>query len=197
MKKLINDNKGFSLTEVMIGMMILAVAIVAVSNLLITVIGANRESVADLQAYYLAEEGIEAVRNIRDSNWLHGKDWLGADSFELWGGGLKEEIQLSLLENGWSLSPFSASAVGTDRFMELAGYLPWNIQNVDESTDLSEVYWVNGENSGYKRVLTIEPYLENGCNLDECIVVTSTVKGKFSEEITLKTVLTDWKKGLL
>jgi len=79
------NQKGFTLTEVMIGMMILTVAIVSATNLLMGLIDSNKTAVKTMQAYYLAQEGVEAVRNVRDSNWLHNKDWLGKDSALIWG----------------------------------------------------------------------------------------------------------------
>lgn len=84
-KKISRDVKAFTLTEVMIGMMILTVAIVSASNLLMGIIDSNRNNLTTLQAYYLSQEGLEMVRNIRDTNWLHNKDWLGKDSEALWG----------------------------------------------------------------------------------------------------------------
>jgi prepilin-type N-terminal cleavage/methylation domain-containing protein len=80
------NKRGFTLVEVMIGMMILTVAIVSASNLLTGIIDSNRNNLTTLQAYYLSQEGLEMVRNIRDTNWLHNKDWLGKDSEALWGG---------------------------------------------------------------------------------------------------------------
>ena len=73
---------GFSLTEVMIGIMILTVAIVSASNLLVSLVKTNRLNVQTLQAYYLAQEGLEAVRNIRDTNWLHNLDFKGKGGVE-------------------------------------------------------------------------------------------------------------------
>ena len=76
MNKVFKNQKGFTLTEVMIGMMILTVAIVSATQLLIGIMNSNKAIIHNLQAYYLAQEGIEAVRNIRDTNWLHNKKWL-------------------------------------------------------------------------------------------------------------------------
>ncbi|MFA5947953.1 MAG: type II secretion system protein [Candidatus Gracilibacteria bacterium] len=74
------DKKGFTLTEVMIGMTILTVAIVASTNLLISFISSNKLIVENTQAYFLAQEGLEAMRNIRDSNWLNKVNFKGPDS---------------------------------------------------------------------------------------------------------------------
>ena len=71
--------------------MILTVAIVAATNLLSGMANTNRNNITTLQAYYYAVEGLEAVRNIRDSNWLHNQDWLSAGSVDVWGSVFTED----------------------------------------------------------------------------------------------------------
>jgi len=71
----IKNTKGFTLVETLIGLMILTIAIVAATSLLIGLLKSNQFVVKNLQAHYLAQEGLEAVRNIRDTNWMHNLDW--------------------------------------------------------------------------------------------------------------------------
>lgn len=69
--------KGFTLLEVILSVFILSLALIA-SFILIqqSVIGASLNQ-SQLVAYYLAQEGIENIRNTRDANWLQGEeDWL-------------------------------------------------------------------------------------------------------------------------
>jgi len=70
MSKLIKDNRGQGLIELLIAIFVVVVGIVAVVTLSISTITAARESLATIEAANLAREGIEVVRNIRDSNWL-------------------------------------------------------------------------------------------------------------------------------
>ncbi|KKR46505.1 MAG: hypothetical protein UU22_C0041G0006 [Parcubacteria group bacterium GW2011_GWA2_40_8] len=65
--------KGFSITEVMIAMGIIALVSVAVLTLLASAFRANALLRNTVIASGLAEEGVELIRAIRDGNWLEGK----------------------------------------------------------------------------------------------------------------------------
>jgi len=69
--------RGFSLPEVMVSVGMLATVIVASTSLLIRTSRSNSINANKITAYYLAQEGLELVRNIRDSNWLQGLSWRG------------------------------------------------------------------------------------------------------------------------
>lgn len=68
-------NRGFTLIELTIAIFILVVAIVGVYNSFSTVVILTTGISSRLTATYLAQEGIEIVRNIRDNNWLNGRHW--------------------------------------------------------------------------------------------------------------------------
>lgn len=72
-----SNKKGFTLIETMIGLMILTMAIVSATSMLMGLINSNKLVVQNLQAYYLAQEGLEGIRNIRDTNWMHNIAWKG------------------------------------------------------------------------------------------------------------------------
>ena len=209
--KKIKNQAGFTLTEVMIGIMILTVAIVSATNLLIGLIDTNRNNLSTLQAYYLAQEGIEAVRNIRDTNWLHNNQWLGQSSQSLWGdtftlppvGGEKVySVNLEYDAFKQSVSAEKQSTLGNLGFAKT-----WSISS---GVDDSQVFLGaddGGKNSGFKRTIAIKPY---DCRriLDICgdedknnyVLVESKVSWKLGSrdrEIKLSTVLTDWKGGAL
>lgn len=67
--------KGFSLIEVLVAITVLIVGLVGVVGLIVYNISISRASPEKVIAVNLAQEGIEVVRNIRDSNWLAGNDW--------------------------------------------------------------------------------------------------------------------------
>lgn len=78
-----NSKAGFTLIEVLIAVSILAVTMTAMATLVVVTMRANTANMNSLQAYYLSEQGLEAMRNIRDSNWMQNYGWnLGTD---LWG----------------------------------------------------------------------------------------------------------------
>jgi type II secretory pathway pseudopilin PulG len=67
--------RGQSLIEAIVALGILTTAISSALTLASASIGAERESGASITAGNLAREGIEAVRVLRDSNWLSGAAW--------------------------------------------------------------------------------------------------------------------------
>ena len=67
--------QGFSLAEVVIVIFILAVVLVGVLNLISRTFTHTDFVATKLTASYLAQEGIELVRNLRDSNWVKGEPW--------------------------------------------------------------------------------------------------------------------------
>jgi len=77
------QKKGFSLPEVIIAVTIVSLIIVTATNLLVSSMRANRSNVNQIIAYQLAEEGIEAMRNIRDGYWLNNVEWTGEQGSNL------------------------------------------------------------------------------------------------------------------
>lgn len=61
---------GISMIEVITALFIIGLGAVAASTIIISALQGNRVSKEKMIAMNLAREGIEAVRNIRDSNWL-------------------------------------------------------------------------------------------------------------------------------
>lgn len=68
-------SKGSTLLELIAVIFIITVGIVGVSSLITQTISLAASSSQKLTAIYLAQEGIEIVRNIRDTNWVAGGDW--------------------------------------------------------------------------------------------------------------------------
>ncbi len=71
-----HSQKGFTLVETLIAIGILVIAVsgsfLAAQNGLSTAIYAKNE----ITAFYLAQEAVEQIRNIRDQNSLNGDSWL-------------------------------------------------------------------------------------------------------------------------
>ena len=61
--------------EAIIAIFLITVGIVGTYTLITQTISSATFSKDKLIAAYLAQEGIEIVRNIRDTNWLQGKSW--------------------------------------------------------------------------------------------------------------------------
>lgn len=76
---------GFTLVEIILGITVLSIVLVSITVLTLTSIQANGANIHRLTAYYLAQEGVEGFRNMRDSNgrqnhvWNKGQRFWGAD----------------------------------------------------------------------------------------------------------------------
>ena len=70
---MLNKNKeGFSLIELMVVIFFVSVALPGILLAISRAMAGINDSTLRLRAIYLAQEGIEIVRNIRDTNWLNG-----------------------------------------------------------------------------------------------------------------------------
>jgi len=68
----IKNKNGFSILEVVVAMAIISTGLLGVSSLVIQNFQAQSVNRDYLIASMLAQEGLELVRNIRDSNWYNG-----------------------------------------------------------------------------------------------------------------------------
>lgn len=69
------NKKGFTIIELMAVLLVISIGMIGAMNLLSRVFLYSRLNASKLTAAYLAQEGVEIVRNIRDSNWLQGNSW--------------------------------------------------------------------------------------------------------------------------
>ena len=204
LNKLLKNQSGFSLTEVMIGIMILTIAIVATTSVLTTLVRTNADNLTTMKAYYFAQEGLEGVRNIRDTNWMHNRGWLSSEG-GLWGD------DLDSINNddppGINLN-YEALNVLSLINLPNSSNAPWSVRGdgkIYKTDDGNDVYFDSdstGEDSGFTRTITVEDYCPDdpaSC-LPDHKLVTSTVRwslGTKERDLTLSEVLTDWKGGAL
>jgi len=66
---------GFTILELMAVVFVVSIGMIAVMNWISQAFLHARVIRSKLIAAYLAEEGIEIVRNIRDTNWVEGDVW--------------------------------------------------------------------------------------------------------------------------
>ncbi len=221
LRKIWRNKRGFTLTEVMIAMAILSVAIVSTSNLLVGLISSNRNNVATLQAYYLAQEGLEAIRNIRDTNWLHNVPWNGdGELYPV----LTENRSyfVDLTGNGWTV-PVGADVANREALRINSGWDILEVNSYDEATSDpfipafhldekitdetvgSESYRLGQISADFYRHINILPYDGDECGgtEDDCanfVLVQSVVNwkdGSKEGELKLETILSNWKGGAL
>lgn len=83
--KVNRGGQGFTLIELMSVVVIMTIGMLGVMSLIDQIAIKSRLTNSKLVAAYLSQEGIEIVRNIRDSNWLESTAWdsgLGAGDWE-------------------------------------------------------------------------------------------------------------------
>ncbi|MEK7562121.1 MAG: prepilin-type N-terminal cleavage/methylation domain-containing protein [Patescibacteria group bacterium] len=68
--KILNKEKGLTMIELVISLFVLVVAVIGVYNAFSIMVVTTNQMSDRFTAAYLAQEGIEVVRNIRDNNWL-------------------------------------------------------------------------------------------------------------------------------
>jgi len=207
MNKNVLKQRGFSLIEVMIGIMILTIAIVSAAGLLVNLQKSNQINLQTVQAYYYAVEGLEAVRNIRDTNWLHNRSWMGADSSEIWVGSFdftnlgndanSQEYQVVLQSNAWTQG---ADIIPVENFNFLRRAAPWEIKV--ENGDGDPIEMIGNDSSAGDSVdfiRSISFRTVDGMELDEAILVESKVSWEFKNNeynVVLSEILTNWKDGV-
>ena len=69
-------NQGFTIVESLVAIAILVLAITGAASAIQTGISSYIFSKDQITAFYIAQEGIEQIRNIRDENALNNRDWL-------------------------------------------------------------------------------------------------------------------------
>jgi len=68
-------NKGFSIIEVLVAIGVILVSFTGALNLINKSLAFHDLAYSRLTASYLAQEGIEVVRNIRDNNFIANRSW--------------------------------------------------------------------------------------------------------------------------
>ncbi|MFA7142009.1 MAG: prepilin-type N-terminal cleavage/methylation domain-containing protein [Candidatus Paceibacterota bacterium] len=67
--------KGFTLIEVLLSVFIITVAVLGLYNGISYAFNSIEKAKDQFIAAYLAEEGVEIVKNLRDSNFVASKNW--------------------------------------------------------------------------------------------------------------------------
>lgn len=190
---------AFTLVEVVLGMTILSVVMMAITSLAVVSMRANRSNIHRLTAYYLAQESLEGLRNVRDSNWLQNTTWNeGAaatteDTFSSDGYYLIDYVPWAMDSMPWTLTYLGSDASALDEdtgTLYLATSSSEFVFYLHDNTQTQYTY----EDSGYRRTLALS-YSATG---EDWVEVTATVYWvDYGEErsVEVSTVLSDWREG--
>jgi prepilin-type N-terminal cleavage/methylation domain-containing protein len=69
-------NSGFTIIESLVAVAILVTVIIGATGVMQSGISSYIFSKDQIAAFYLAQEGFEQIRNLRDENRLNSRDWL-------------------------------------------------------------------------------------------------------------------------
>lgn len=144
--------------EMLIAIFILLLALAATIVLIVTSIHAARDSMNKLVATNLSREGIEVVRNIRDSNWINpaGEDWdSGLDA---------DNTAIPVIDGSSNISLDFAPADFNDSLV--------NIKLLDN--DYLQGLSAGGMDTSFTRLIYLNPICQDSvtdpANVDEIII---------------------------
>ncbi len=108
------NKSAFTLLEILLSITFVTVVFTAITGLILMTLRVNAKNKYSLQASYLAQEGLEVMRYIRDSNWLQNYTW--DEGEDRWGANFSllsgdKEKEFYILEKGeayWMLVPVSS-----------------------------------------------------------------------------------------
>lgn len=166
------SEQGQTLIETMVAALVLVMGISAAVALAVYGLGATTSVTKQLIAVGLAREGLEGVKNMRDTNWLQGD--LEGDCFDFYtqlDGGFCYQDWLNAT-GGYDIDP---SGIGTSATYTL-GF---------NSTSADNEYWVLNQESGLAFGLDYNPQtLEDGYYNTSGNTVSKSNSG-FGRKITI------------
>jgi len=191
--------RAFTLAEVVIGVTILSIVLVGITTLTITSIRANEANIHRLTAYYLAQEELEGLRTIRDSNWLQNQTW--NEGGALWGTGFSQEGYYLIDYVPFSLSaPFDLTYLGTDEETVLglgAIQLNWAGNSTRHFYGhVTDASLTDSTISPYKCYLHVT-YPNLSEDVAEVTAVVLWDEHGHEKSMEVSTRLSDWKEGPL
>jgi len=168
---------GFTLLEVIVAVSVITIGTMGVFTVISNTLSANKVNAPRLTAAYLAQEGLEIVRNIRDGNWLEGRT-----TATNWDEGL----------TGCALG------CGVD-YNHSDGYSDPNQEDPNLHDNYNDYLYINGDGfysyfgttkTNFQRKITITP--EPPDVLDVQVLVTWTV-GSNSYNLSAQEKLYNWR----
>ena len=164
MKYIKDNNDGQSLMELLIAITILVVALIATIALIINSIEAGKASRNKLIGTNFAREGIEIVRNMRDSNWIDPDETIA------WDDGLDiasvGPITAPLVSHQWDTEPAGLVAInGFDH----ANAAIWDSPNEKMYLQATAGLPSGSELAHFYRVLYISSICHDSAGIEEIV----------------------------
>lgn len=139
---IINNEKGQSLIELMIAMAVFVFAVTAISWLALNVYLADKSGREMMAASFLAKEGLEAAKSIRDNNWsdlANGNHGLAISENHWVFQGAQEDIS-SKLNNG--VRNVAVEEIDSNR-KKIISNVSWNFNSLRQGSVSLVTYMTN------------------------------------------------------
>lgn len=151
LKKQKNSNFGFTLVETFVAIVILMIAVTGPMTLFSNSISDGVYAKNQVTASYLAQEGLELVINLRDSNIRNGNDWLNGLSVCTSGPCYFSDVGQTFSSCGGDCPAFNLNSATGEYFYDpsypetiFSRYITIEeIGSGDEARVISEVHWRN------------------------------------------------------
>ncbi|MFA6995617.1 MAG: type II secretion system protein [Patescibacteria group bacterium] len=176
-RKALGTTKGFTMVEIIVVLFIISVGIVGVLSLIVQNISSQSYDKNNLVASQLAQEGIELIRKVRDSNWA-------ADP-------------VSSFDQNLVFDPSNPTEDGSEYYMDYLDSAP-NLYVLSPAGAVlrqdSNGFYVNGDRAGtstiFSRRITIAKLSPVSLQVDSSITWTDH---NHNYSYNLETLLYDWK----
>lgn len=202
MKK--SNNAWFSIIEILVWVFIFTLGLLSVFLMLQWSVNMNEYSKNEIMAANLAREGLDLVKNTRDTNFAELNAWdiinpnnYAWDRFEI--------DTYYKVENNFEDGQFGVKYEKINNFDEWKDVINTNMQDyrlyLDEDWKYIYDNWsVNNTATPFYRYIKIEKadYEDSGTNVevDDALRVICKViwTSKWYHKVELRTIITDWKK---
>lgn len=162
--------RGFTIIELVVAIFLVTVGTGAAMAVIQSTIGFSAITSGQLTASYLAQEGIEIIRNQRDNNWLAQRENPGL----AWDNGITAAIDYRLDYRSRSF-PDAGCALGADNYLKYDG---------------SFYNCLSGAETQFKRKITI---IKPGADEMAVSVQVSWSERGREHQVTAQTKLRNWK----
>ena len=171
--KSLRKENGFTLVELVITIFVLSIGVIGIFSAFSIITILTSDSVNQLIATYLAQEGLEVVRNIRDTNWLN-RDACTGEPCPTWVDGITT-IGACSSSTGCEADYTSASMSGSSGdylYLDSNGLYSYNSNSPSTRTN-------------FERKITIKPVID----IDGAVDVNG-----YGDHIVKVTVQVSWDK---
>lgn len=176
-------SQGFTLIETLFAILIFSAALLSLMVIASRGISATNQVKNETTAYYLAQEGLEVVRNIRDSNFVVAT----AQSTTPW--------SVNFADAGTVDCTGTSGCYVTYNQAFPPALAPISGNAAEIKLDSNGTYGNTGTSTGFNRVIRVIPQNQNGGTIEEYLIESqvSWQAKTILRSVTLQTILKKWQ----